>query len=211
MTAVPLFLEYYRKADRIMISLAWLMVLYALGLAFWHDTFIQAAAVGGGSTLVLTLLYRVIGGTRALRCCIAVVFMVLSALHINQTHGLIEAHFVIFVLLAALTFYRDWLPILVAAGVIIVHHLLFHALQEQGLPVYVMHHHAGWSMILAHAFYVVLETGILIYLAVRSRTEAVESQQTLDKLLGLRLEALGKHHPPPPPLRGSPQLGQSLR
>ncbi len=99
------------------------------------------------------------------------------------------------VLLAALTFYRDWLPILVAAVVIIVHHLVFHALQHQGLPVYVMVHHAGWSMIMIHAFYVVMETAILLYLAVRSRTEAVGSQDMLDKLLALRLEALGKTPP----------------
>jgi len=193
--AAPLFLEYYRKADRTMIALAWLMGLYAVGLAFWYDTFIQAALVGGGTSLLLTVLYRGIGGTRLMRCCIAMGFMVLAALHINQTRGVIEFHFGIFVLLAALTFYRDWLPILVGAVVIIVHHLVFHVLQHMGLPVYVMVHHAGWSMIMIHAFYVVMETAILLYLAVRSRTEAVGNQDMLDKLLALRLEALGKTPP----------------
>ncbi|QEI08819.1 hypothetical protein FXN63_25425 [Pigmentiphaga aceris] len=198
MAAAPMFIEYYRKADRIMISLVWLMFFYALGLALWYDTFIQAVVVGGGASVLLTLLYRVASGTRLLRCCIAVAFMVLAALHINQTKGVIEFHFGIFVLLAALTFYRDWLPILVGAVVIIAHHAIFHVLQHKGLPVFVMEqHHAGWHMILIHAFYVVLESAILLYLAVRSRTEAVVSQEMLDKMLTIRLEVLGKGHPQP--------------
>ncbi|QEI08818.1 methyl-accepting chemotaxis protein [Pigmentiphaga aceris] len=179
----PGFLEHYRKADRIMIGLAWLAFIYALGLAFWHDTFIQALVIGGGVPALLTVLYRVAGGTRLLRCCIAVGFMVMAALHINQAKGVIEVHFGIFVLLAALTFYRDWLPILVGAATIAVHHVGFHILQHHGFPVFVMEHQGGWNMIFIHALYVVVETGILLYLAVRSQAEAVESQEMLDKML----------------------------
>lgn len=40
------FLEHYRKADRIMLALIWLMFLFSLGLAFWHDTLMQAVIVG---------------------------------------------------------------------------------------------------------------------------------------------------------------------
>ncbi|CAI8706201.1 methyl-accepting chemotaxis protein [Pseudomonas chlororaphis] len=179
----PRFLEHYRKADRIMMGLIWLMFAYALGLAFWHDTFTQALLVGGGTTLVLSLLYRAISGTRLMRCCIAIGFMLMAALHINQAKGLIEAHFGIFVLLAVLTFYRDWLPILLAAVTIALHHVVFHVLQHQGFPVYVMAHHGGFGMVAVHAFYVVVETVILLYLAVHSHADAVESQDMLDKML----------------------------
>ena len=61
----PRFLDHYRKADRIMLGLIWLMFAFAVGLAFWHDTFMQALLVGGGTSLLLTLLYRAIGGSRA--------------------------------------------------------------------------------------------------------------------------------------------------
>lgn len=179
----PRFLEHYRKADRIMIGLVWLMFLYALGLAFWYDTFNQAVLVGGGTALLLTLLYRAMGGTRLMRCCIAIGLMVIAALHINQSRGVIEVHFGIFVFLAVLTFYRDWLPILVAAVAIAAHHVIFHALQHAGFPVFVMEHHGGWTMIFVHAFYVVVETVILLYLAVHSQADAVESQDMLDKML----------------------------
>jgi methyl-accepting chemotaxis protein len=82
-----------------------------------------------------------------------------------------------------LTFYRDWLPILVAAATIAIHHVVFHALQHQGFPVYLMDHHGDWTMVFVHAFYVVMETVALLYLAVHSQAEAVESQDMLEKML----------------------------
>ena len=179
------FLEHYRKADRIMLALVWLMFLFSLGLAFWHDTLIQAVIVGGGTSVVLTALYRALGGTRVMRCALGAGLMVMAALHINQAQGVIESHFGIFALLAVLTFYRDWLPILVAAATIAVHHVVFHALQHQGFPVFVMEHHGGWTMVLIHAFYVVMETVALLYLAVHSQAEAVESQEMLEKMLAV--------------------------
>jgi methyl-accepting chemotaxis protein len=161
------------------------MFLFSLGLGFWHDTLMQAVMVGGGTSLVLTALYRAIGGTRVMRCVLGAGLMVMAALHINQAQGVIEAHFGIFALLAVLTFYRDWLPILVAAATIAVHHVVFHALQHQGFPVFVMEHHGGWTMVFVHAFYVVMETVALLYLAVHSQAEAVESQEMLEKMLAV--------------------------
>jgi len=179
------FFEHYRKADRIMLALVWLMFLFSLGLAFWHDTLMQAIIVGGSTSVVLTLLYRAIGGSRVMRCALGAGLMVMAALHINQAQGVIESHFGIFALLAVLTFYRDWLPILVAAATIAVHHVVFHALQNQGVPVFVMEHHGGWTMVFVHAFYVVMETVALLYLAVHSQAEAVESQEMLEKMLSV--------------------------
>ena len=188
MPSAPRFLEHYRKADRIMLGLIWLLFVYSIGLAFWHDTFTQAMLVGGGTALVLTALYRAIGGSRLMRCCFGVGLMLMAALHINQARGVVEIHFGIFVFLAVLTFYRDWLPILVAAVVIAVHHVVFHVLQHSGFPVYVMHHAGGWGMVMVHAVYVVVETAILMYLAVQNQAEAVENQDMLDKMLATALQ-----------------------
>ncbi|NJJ60249.1 methyl-accepting chemotaxis protein [Pseudomonas sp. B14(2022)] len=186
------FFEHYRKADRIMLALIWLMFLFSLGLAFWHDTLLQAIVVGGGTSVALSALYRAISGTRVMRCALGAGLMVMAALQINQAQGVIEAHFGIFALLAVLTFYRDWLPILVAALTIAVHHVVFHALQHQGFPVFVMAHHGGWTMVFVHAFYVVMETVALLYLAVHSQAEAVESQEMLEKMLAVTSQFTGE-------------------
>lgn len=183
MTAAPRFSEHYGKADRIMVWLVGLLFFYSLGLALWYDTWWQALLVGGGTTLLAMLVYRLGKGRRAARCMLAAALMVMAALHINQTQGLIESHFGIFVLLAALTFYRDWLPIVVAAATIAVHHVLFHILQQAGVPVFVMQHHSGWGMVLIHAGYVVVESALLVYLSLRSQADAVDSQDMLDKML----------------------------
>ena len=175
--------NHYCKADRIMLGIIWLMVVACLGLALWHDTFLQAILVGAGTATALTVAYQRLAGGRVMRCLLAAGLMVMAGLQINQAHGLIEVHFGIFALLAVLTFYRDWLPILVAALTIAVHHVLFHYLQHQGWPVYVMGHHGGWGMVFLHALYVVLETLVLLYLAIHSQREASECQDALEHML----------------------------
>ncbi len=180
MSASTFILErHYRKADRIMLGVLWLMFIYSIGLAAWHDTWWQALLVGGGTLLALHVLNALIPGRRPLRCCMGIAFMVFSALHINQADGTTEMHFGIFVLLAVLVYYRDWLPILVAALFIAVHHLAFFALQQAGAGVHITHMGGSWAMIFLHAFYVVLETGILVYLAIQAHREAYEAEGLL--------------------------------
>jgi methyl-accepting chemotaxis protein len=176
--------KHYLKADRIMLGVIWLMFVYALGLAAWHGTWGQALLVGGGTALSMTVLHQLIAGQRLQRCAIGASFMVMSALHINQTGGLLEMHFGIFVLLAFLVYYRDWLPIAVAAAVIAVHHLSFFALQLQEAGVVVVRD-GSWPIIFLHAFYVVLETAILIYLTLQTHRDAREGaclMQTVEAL-----------------------------
>ncbi|UVE18031.1 methyl-accepting chemotaxis protein [Pseudomonas sp. LS44] len=192
--------RHYRKADRIMLGVLWLMFLYSLGLAAWHGTWGQALLVGGGTLATLHLLNNLIPGQRLLRCCIGVAFMTFSALHINQSGGVSEMHFGIFVLLAVLVYYRDWLPILVAALFIAVHHLGFFALQQGGVGIHVTQAGGSWPIIFLHAFYVVLETAILIYLAIQAHAEALEAEGLLhtvsqlgdDDSVDLRQRGAGK-------------------
>ena len=81
-------------------------------------------------------LFEQLGGAEGLtRITNALVLMALVAATIQQAHGLVEMHFGVFVILALLLYYRDWLPVVVAAGAIAVHHLAFYWLQSRGLPV----------------------------------------------------------------------------
>ena len=164
--------NFYRQADRLMLAVLWGMTLYAFGLAFWHATWAAALVIGGGTAVALSALYALIGGSRAYRCLIGVAFMVLSALHIQQSHGMVEMHFSVFVLLAFLVYYRDWLPILLAAAAIAVHHLAFFVAQQQGNPIYLLQAGSGWPVVLVHAAYVVAETLILLVLARHGAREA---------------------------------------
>ena len=97
--------------------------------------------------------------------------MIFTALHVHQVHGMIEMHFGFFVLLAFLLFYRDWVPLVVAVGVVAVHHFAFDFLQRSGAPVWVFAANTGFGIVLIHAAYAIFETGLLIVMAVRLRAE----------------------------------------
>lgn len=165
--------HHYTQADGVLRIVLWAMFLYALAIGLWFGNAGQALLIGGATCVALTVLGHLIPGERLLRCLMGVAFMVMAALQINLAHGVVEFHFGIFVLLAFLLYYRDWLPIVVAAGTVAVHHLAFYALQTRGFDVAVIQQ-GGWGTIFLHAFYVVIETIILVYLAQQSHRAACE-------------------------------------
>jgi len=172
-----LLLEQRRLADRLMVgTLAFLMVVgLALGIA--NDSLGLAFLVGLPALLVPLALTRMAPGSLVGRMAVACAFMIFCAQFIQQTHGLIESHFLIFVLLAFLLYYRDWRPVIGAAGLIAVHHLLFNYLQGTNSGIYVFNYGSGFSIVLLHAVFVVFEAVVLVYMAVQLRREAIEAKQ----------------------------------
>jgi hypothetical protein len=84
---------------------------------------------------------------------IAVSAMGMSALAIHVSNGMIEAHFELFVMIALLTVYGRVAPLLVAGTTIALHHVIFWL----WLPASVFNYKASFSIVLLHAFFVVLE------------------------------------------------------
>ena len=66
----------------------------------------------------------------------AIGVLLLTALHIHQSFGLIEVHFEIFVLLAFLSYFRDWKVVATGTAVVAVHHISFFFLQAGGAPLF---------------------------------------------------------------------------
>ncbi len=163
------------KADRIMLATLAFLALICLGIASLTDTWGLALAVAVPAVLVPWLIQRSAPGTLVSRLAIACALMIDSALMIQQTSGMAEMHFGIFALLAFLLYYRDWRPIVAAAALIAVHHVGFGLLQALGQPFYVLAGDVNAGLILVHAAYVVFEAGVLVFMAVTLRREAVES------------------------------------
>jgi methyl-accepting chemotaxis protein len=100
---------------------------------------------------------------------------------IQQSEGMPETHFGIFTLLAFLLYYRDWRPVVAAAGLIAIHHVGFGLLQVGGLDgIYLLAGEVNPWVIALHAAYVVFEAIVLIFMAVILRREAVESALVAD-------------------------------
>ena len=180
----------YREGDRIMLAVVWSLFVLSLALASSYGTWGLAFTVGLGLALSSTAAVMLAPAGRVTRMVNAVVFMAFSALLIHQMRGMIEMHFIIFALLAFLLFYRDWLPLVTAALVTSVHHLVFHILQSQGVAIYVFRLPCGISMVLVHAAFVVFETALLIYMSILSKQEALDAEEV--SALGSRISADGK-------------------
>ena len=178
--------EHARTADRLMLGIIWALFLLSLALSPMHNTWHLAFAIGLPVALGVSALIMLRGARRTTSLVVAASLMVMNALHIHQAAGMNETHFGIFVLLAFLLCYRDWLTVVVAAAVIAVHHLSFNYLQELGYGVLCLTE-TGIGRVLVHAGYVIAESCVLCYLSVLMRRDAVQAAE-----LGARIDAMAR-------------------
>ncbi len=159
-----------------MLYIVWGLFVMSLGLSSLHDTLKWSLIVGLPTALTVSVMIHLASGARITRQVVAASLMIFAALHIHQAAGMTEVHFGIFVMLAFLLCYRDWSVVVVAAGVIAVHHLSFDYLQQLGYGVMCLTK-PGLGIVIVHAAYVVAETAVLSYLAVMLQREAVQSAE----------------------------------
>ncbi|MFM1859770.1 MAG: Methyl-accepting chemotaxis protein [Pseudomonadota bacterium] len=171
-TLLPLRLQ----ADRLIgFTLAFLF-LVSLVVAYFTQTWAEALLVGVPALAIPLLIAKSAPGSLSSRMAMSAALMVFSALTIQQSSGMIEAHFGIFVLLAFILYYRDWRPLVFAAAVIAVHHVAFAIAQALGMGgLRVVAGSVDPLVIALHAGYVVFETGVLVLMALRLEREALES------------------------------------
>jgi len=136
--------------------------------------------------IALSLLsYFFLRGTRGFGILTGVFLMLFSATLIQTQMGRIEMHFHIFVALAFLLIYKDWLVVVVAAAVGAVHHLLLTYLQLNqvevaGVPIMLFNYDCSWSITFLHALFVVVESAVLIYYAITMKKEEQVANTVLD-------------------------------
>ncbi|MCC8441335.1 methyl-accepting chemotaxis protein [Xanthomonas cannabis] len=159
------------KADRLFLWLAVLQGAGSLALAWSQGQWTTFLAVTLPSLVLMAWQVHANPGTRLTRITNALVLMALVAATIQQAHGLVEMHFGVFVILALLLYYRDWLPVVVAAGAIAVHHLAFYWLQSRGMPVQAFTVGSGFGIVVLHAGYVIVETAFVCVMAVQLRRQ----------------------------------------
>jgi len=129
------------------------------------------ALLGGGAIMALAIaaamLFRRGSGSRV---AVPALGMAMVALMIHVAQGRAEAHFAVFAFLGITIVYRHWLPVVVAAAAIAVHHLSFNYLQQWGWGP-ICFTEPGVLRVVEHAIYVVAEAGILIMMAARTRAD----------------------------------------
>jgi methyl-accepting chemotaxis protein len=142
-------------------------VYYELGLAIVAALALAGVALGA---------YAVARGTLTSRLVLTVAQVGLVALHIQLAHGELEYHFGVFVTLALLLVYQDWRPILMAAGLFAVHHVMFDRLQAAGFGFYCLTE-ANFGRVMLHAGYVVIQTSLELALAIGMARRARQGRE----------------------------------
>ena len=162
--------------DRVILAAIGLSSLaaIALGLQFVDSVLaLTAVLILGG---VAVVAYALVPGTLASRLVLSFVQVSLVALHIQLARGMLEFHFGVFVTLALLLVYLDWRPIVWAAALFAVHHVVFDRLQAAGIGVYCITT-PDLGRVMLHALYVVIQTVLEVILAVKMGRTAQESAE----------------------------------
>jgi len=176
--------------DRVMAAALALGALASLAIA---NEFGQMglAVVGAGVISAIGLgAWMLSPGSLLSRLAFAFALTAMVALHIDLGRGTIEFHFGVFVVLGLLLVYSDWRPILLAAGLVAVEHLVTDRLQAFGADVYCTTSPSVLKVVM-HAVYVILQTGAEIYMTVwmnRAARQGAASADALTDTLG-RLRA----------------------
>jgi methyl-accepting chemotaxis protein len=165
-----------RQGDLVMLFTLVVSALAALAIGQYYDQL--PLALGGSAVLLLAGLaaFFAARGQGLGNLVLTAANVAMVALHIQLGRGTLEFHFGVFVLLGLLLVYRDWRPIVLAAGLFAVHHVLFDRLQAAQFGVYCTPE-ANFLKTLMHAIYVVAQTAIEVSLALGLRQAAVEASE----------------------------------
>jgi methyl-accepting chemotaxis protein-like sensor len=151
-------------ANRFFVAVFLWLLLFSIGLAPWYGTWTLVFLVALPTALLPILSMAMAPGALWSRMTVAAALMIFCGLNIDQSHGMIELHFGVFVLLSLLLIYQDWRVIIGAAAVIALHHLSFNYLQAAHYRVWVFTT-PDLAMVFVHCAYVVVESAALCYLA----------------------------------------------
>ncbi|BDT68143.1 sensor histidine kinase RcsC [Comamonadaceae bacterium OS-1] len=179
-------LGYYRYAHRLMLGVAGLHFLVCMGMAAATDTWGLLLWVGVPAVLVPWWISHYFPTELVSRMAMALGFMALTGLVIQQSGGDLEAHFSFFVMLAALVVYCDWRPLVLATGAILVHHSLFLLLQPLGWGIVVFNDGRtllGGRSVWGHALIVCAETAVVAFVAMRLKAMLLDSYKVSDAVL----------------------------
>ena len=168
-------------ADRVMAAALALGALASIAIAGEFGDMGIALAGSAAIGAVGFGVWLLSPGSLLSRLSFAFALTAMVALHIDLGRGTIEFHFGVFVVLGLLLVYSDWRPILLAAGLVAVEHLVTDRLQAAGAGVYCTTSPSVLKVVM-HAVYVVLQTAAEIYMTVWINRAARQGAASADAL-----------------------------
>lgn len=158
------------RTVRLLAVVGWLCVplLFVWGTALDLPNTAHAITAAAFANIIPLLLALRAPHALATRMSFAVLASVLPAIYVYLLSGngwQMDAHMYFFVALSALAVMCDWRPLVLASGLILLHHLLLSYLA----PSWVFDDAGALSRVLFHGLAVLMQCGALVYLSVRLR------------------------------------------
>lgn len=167
------WIDSANKIFRIVIIVQWLVsLLIGFLTSSWLAPFLLGLPI-----LALPLILSFTHGHAPIsRYAFAISVQLFAALHIQQAYGMTELHFEIFVVLAFLSYFRDWKVIALSTSVVAVHHILFFIVQSSGGSLVIFEQDKlTFYILVIHAVFAIAEGVLLGFMAKNSLAEAHSS------------------------------------
>ena len=178
-----LYKKECEKYDKLFLILFLIHIPVAFALSLGYGTGLITLI----SSLILTgfayIVYLVGRGMRYTRLVNAVILMLFSGIFIIAQLGRIEMHFHVFACLAFLLVYKDWLVLVTGGATIAIHHALANVaqifeLKFNNVPFLAFNYGHGWDVVILHAFFVIVEVGVLVYFAINLKSQMIQWDQS---------------------------------
>ena len=173
---------YATKADQLFFWVFTFLLLMSTAIGFFYENLQLVATLSLLAAGLPMVLIKFRPGTLLNKNVVAIGLMMFSAIFIQQTQGLTESHFSIFILLGTLLYYRDWRPVAVATLTIASHHILFNTPYILDNGGFLFTQGPSVNLLVIHALAVVAESVVLIFIARKLQVEST--------LLGFDAESL---------------------
>ncbi|WP_438969800.1 methyl-accepting chemotaxis protein [Methylophaga sp.] len=166
-----------RRSDKIVLSILFAHLPFIFFIVpMGYGTHIYGAIPAVFACFASLFAYKTVPGSLTSRAVMSVSLMLMSMILIMQQFGRIEMHFHIFVILAFIIIWRDFRVLLLAAGLIAVHHALSVPLQLSNIQIghidYIVYGiTCDWETFFIHAAFVIIETGVLLSFCHRMKAQ----------------------------------------
>ncbi|MEP1447255.1 MAG: methyl-accepting chemotaxis protein [Paraglaciecola sp.] len=164
------WLQNANQLFRVVVVIQWLISLFiAYMTSSWIEPFLLGLPI-----LALPIILSYTHSDKAInRYAFAIAVQLFAALHIQQSYGMTELHFEVFVMLAFLSYFRDWKAIAIGTVTVAIHHILFYFVQSSGGNLFIFEEgRVTFYILLIHAAFAVAEGVILGLMSKNSFNEA---------------------------------------
>ena len=179
------------KAHKILFAVLFIQWTVAVGIGYFFNSLYLAIFAGALIIALPVGLYLYSKQSSFTVYTVSIALQLMAALHIHQLQGMLEMHFEVFVIMAFVAYYKNWIAVVISAGVVALHHIAFFVIQflEAPLQVYAFQpDRLTIPILIIHAVFAIAECIVLSFMTYDSNKEttgAMQLELAIEKMLAV--------------------------